>query len=464
MFLKHAKRILLFFICLVFGGIIGGYSDTPLPLLSLLVVTGAFVFLGMEIAVYLLLIALPFSFRYILPGRFEIQTPTEPLLGMLVAVYCAQKIVDRVLQKEKPENTFPFLVPLCAYIFVTFLSGINTPDLFGTFKGALRATVYMLFSVIVYAVIQNRATLKRLFIATFPSAAVAVIWTVIVLIYHIDAWQWTSAYRSAPFTNYSVYGAFTAIFFLVCLSRLLFDNSTYDRVLWTAWFVCFSVGLLMCFSRGVWLSVIVTVGFMLLQLGRGVTHKKILFMGAACLILLVCLNLPGVYHIIIERVSSAVDISYASNRARLLRWGQAVVMFLENPILGKGYGAFAMLYEEDVALVGSYTAQYQLGAHSEYLQVMAELGIVGLGVWIWLNLAFLRYGFRALKTIDDGFYRSVVIGLMAAEISLMVHFTVNNLLNGDAIGIPFWGIYGLLPAVVQMAAREKTSSEIKDGV
>ena len=464
MFLKHGKRILPFVLCLVVGGIIGGYSDTPLPLLCLLAATAAFVFLGMELAVYLLLIALPFSFRYILPGRFEIQTPTEPLLGMLVAVYCVQKIADRALQKEKPENTFPFLVPLCAYILVTFLSAINTPNLFGTFKGALRATVYMLFSVIVYAVIQNRTSLKRLFIAIFPSAAVAVIWTVIVLIYHIDAWQWTSAYRRAPFTNYSVYGAFTAIFFLICLSRLLFDNSTYDRVLWTAWFVCFSVGLLMCFSRGVWLSVIIAVGFMLLQLGRGVTHKKVLFIGAACFILLVCLNLPGVYSIIIERVSSAVDISYASNRARLLRWAQAVVMFLESPILGKGYGAFAMLYEEDVALVGSYTAQYQLGAHSEYLQVIAELGIVGLGVWVWLNIAFLRYGFRALKTIDDGFYRAVVIGLMAAEISLMVHFTVNNLLNGDAIGIPFWGIYGLLPAVVQMAAREKTSPETKDGV
>ena len=464
MFLKHGKRILPFFVCLVFGGIIGKYADTPLPLFSLLAVTAAFVFFGMELAVYLLLVALPFSFRYILPGRFEIQTPTEPLLGMLVAVYCGQKIVDRVLQKEKSEDSFPFSVPLCLYIFVTFLSAINTPDLFGTLKGALRATVYMLFSVIIYAVIRNRAALKRLFIAIFPSAAIAVIWTVIVLIYHIDAWQWTSAYRSAPFTNYSVYGAFTAIFFLVCLSRFLFDNGFYDRVLWTAWFVCFSVGLLMCFSRGVWLSVVVAIGFMLLQLGKGVTHKKILFIGAAGAILLVCLNVPGVYDIITERVSSAVDVSYASNRARLLRWGQAFVMFLESPILGKGYGAFAMLYEEDVALVGSYTAQYQLGAHSEYLQVMAELGIVGLGVWVWLNLVFLRYGFRALKTIDDGFYRSIVIGLMAAEISLMVHFTVNNLLNGDAIGIPFWGIYGLLPAVVQMAAREKTLSETEDGV
>ena len=379
------------------GGIIGGYSDTPLPLFSLLVVTGAFVFLGRELAVYLLFIALPFSFRYILPGRFEIQTPTEPLLGMLVAVYCVQKIVDHVLRKEKSEATFPFFVPLCFYILITFLSAVNTPDLLGTLKGALRATVYMLFSVIVHAVIQNRAALRRLFMAIFPSAAVAVIWTIIVLIYHIDAWQWTSAYRSAPFTNYSVYGAFTAIFFLVCLSRLLFDNSRYDRALWTAWFICFSVGLLMCFSRGVWLSVLVAVGFMLLQLGSGVTHKKILFTGAACLILLACLSLPNIYNIFIERISSTVDLGYASNRARLLRWGQAFVMFLENPILGKGYGAFAMLYEEDVALVGSYTAQYQLGAHSEYLQVMAELGIVGLGVWVWLNFAFLRYGFRGTQ-------------------------------------------------------------------
>lgn len=455
MFLKYGKQILLFVLCLVFGGIIGRYSGTPLLLLSLLIATGAFVFLGMELAVYVLLVALPFSFRYIVPGRFEIQTPTEPLLGMLAAVYCIKKIVDRATGKRQDENTFPFFSPICFYILVTFVSAVNTPDLFGTLKGAARAAVYMMFSLVVYAVIQNRHTLKRIFIATFPSAAVAVVWTVIVLIYRIDQWQWTSAYQSAPFTNYSVYGSFTAIFFLICLSRLIFDNNHYDRVMWIGWFACFGLGLIMCFSRGVWLSVIVAIGFMLIQLGRGVTHKKILFIGVACLILLVCLNLPGVYSIVAERISSTVDISYASNQARLLRWRQAVTMFLESPILGKGYGAFAMLYDEDVALVGTYTAQFQLGAHSEYLQVMAELGSIGLGAWLWLNLAFLRYGFRALKTIEDNFYRAIVIGLMASEISLMVHFTVNNLLNGDAIGVPFWGIYGLLPAVVQIATREK---------
>lgn len=454
-FKQQAARILPLLVFIVFGGILGRYSETPLAVLCLLVATGAFVFIGMELALYVLLICLPFSFRYIIPQLLEIQTPTEPLLGMLSAVYWIKKIVDYALGKRKHIPTFPFLLPICAFIFVTFLSAVNTPDLFGTLKGALRASIYIMFSLVIYDLVQNYRSLKRLFIASFPSAAIAVIWTVIVLISHIDEWQWTSAFQNAPFTNYSVYGSFTAIFFLICLSRLLFDNQQYDRVMWIGWFACFGLGLIMCFSRGVWLSVIVAVGFMLMQLGRGVTQKKILFIGAVCLVLLVCLSLPGVYSAVVERISSTVDVNYASNRARLMRWGQAVTMFLESPILGKGYGAFAMLYEEDVGLVGSYVAQFQLGAHSEYLQVMSELGIVGLAVWIWLNFAFLQYGFRAVKRIEDSFYRSIIIGLMAAEISLMVHFVVNNLLNGDAIGVPFWGIYGLLPAVVQIAERER---------
>ena len=460
MSLKQANLILPFIVCIVFGVILGRYSETPLAVLCLLAATGAFVCIGMELSLYILLICLPFSFRYIIPQLLEIQTPTEPLLGMLTVVYWLKKIVDYALGKRQNTASFPFMLPLCCFIFITFLSAINTPDLFGTLKGAFRYSTYIMFSLVVYDIVQNRQSLKRLFIASFPSAAIAVIWTILVLIYHIDQWQWTSAYQSSPFTNYSVYGSFTAIFFLICLSRLLFDNQQYDRVMWIGWFVCFGLGLIMCFSRGVWLSVIVAIGFMLIQLGRGVTHKKVLFIGAACFVLLVCLSLPGVYSSVVERISSAVDLNYASNRARLLRWGQAVTMFLENPILGKGYGAFAMLYEEDVALVGSYVAQYQLGAHSEYLQVMAELGIVGLVAWTWLNFAFLRYGFRAFKRIEDGFYRAIIIGLMAAEISLMAHFIVNNLLNGDAIGVPFWGIYGLLPAVVQIADREKQSHSI----
>ena len=252
MSLKQANRILPFFVCIVFGAILGHYSETPLAVLCLLAATGAFVCIGMELALYILLICLPFSFRYIIPKLLEIQTPTEPLLGMLAVVYLLKKIVDYALGKRQHTPTFPFLLPICCFIFITFLSAINTPDLFGTLKGALRYATYIMLSLVIYDLVQHRQALKRLFIASFPSAAIAVVWTIIVLIYHIDQWQWTSAYQSSPFTNYSVYGSFTAIFFLICLSRLLFDNQQYDRVMWIGWFVCFGLGPYYVFSRVVY--------------------------------------------------------------------------------------------------------------------------------------------------------------------------------------------------------------------
>ena len=455
---RPSLMILAGLLCVLFGTILAIYSETPVPILSVLVVTGVLAFLAPDLVLYVMLICLPFSFRYIFPSQVEIQTPTEPLLGMLVAVYCLKKIINRAINREpkrQEERPFALGLPLIVFITATFLPTINTPDLFVTLKGAFRASVYMMSGFLAYELIRNRQDLHRLFISTFPSATVAVVWTSCVLVYQIDQWQWRSAYEGTPFTNYSTYGSFAGVFFLIVLSRLLFDRSNYDRVFWTILLSVFGIGLLVCFSRGVWLSVIIAVGFLLMQIKAGGQHRKVLFVGAVSFMLLLIVSFPGAFKLVQERISSAFDFQFASNQARLLRWGQAFLMFLESPIIGKGYGAFAILYEEDSSLVGEYTSQFQLGAHSEYLQVLAELGIVGFTAWMWLVIAFFRYGFRALKEVEDGFYRSLIIGLLSAELSLLVHFVVNNLLNGDAIAIPFWLTYGLLPTVVNIAKRER---------
>ncbi|MDE0044184.1 MAG: O-antigen ligase family protein [Candidatus Poribacteria bacterium] len=456
---KHLSLIALVGVfCLVFGAILAIYSETPIPILSALVVTGVLVFLAPDLVLYVMLICLPFSFRYILPSQVEIQTPTEPLLGLLVAIYCFKRIINRAISqepKQQEEERFPLALPLIVYIAATFLPSINSPDLFVTLKGAFRASVYMMSGFLAYELIRNHQGLHRLFISTFPSALVAVVWTSCVLVYQIDQWQWRSAYEGTPFTNHANYGAFAGVFFLILLSRLMFDRSNFDRVVWTILLIVFGIGLLVCFSRGVWLSLIVAVGFLLMQIRTGEQHRKVLFGGAVTALVLLIVSFPGASNIAQERISTVFDFQFASNQARLLRWGQALLMFLESPIIGKGYGSFAILYEADASLVGEYTSQFQLGAHSEYLQVLAELGIVGFTAWMWLVIAFFRYGFRALRDIEDGFYRSLIIGLLSAELSLLVHFIVNNLLNGDAIAIPFWLIYGLLPTVVSIAKRER---------
>ena len=149
---------------------------------------------------------------------------------------------------------------------------------------------------------------------------------------------------------------------------------------------------------------IMGVGFLFMQLGGGEHHKKILFVGAVGVLGLVLFTVPGVSELIRERISTIFDFQFASNRSRLLRWGQAFSDVSQTPNHRKTDTAlFAMSYEEDTALVGEYTAQFQLDAHSQYLQVLAELGIVGLVAWMWVIISFFRYGLRALRQIADPF-------------------------------------------------------------
>ena len=451
------RWLLVVFCCLVVGILLGVTSESPLMVLIVLMIIGVFVFLSVDLAFYSILLFLPFSFRYIIPGRgFEVQTPSEPLLGMLVVVFLIQQVFDRVVFKigASADKKFPFSLCTIIFIIVTVLPAINSPEVLGSIKGAIRANIYVMSSFLTFWLVRSRRDLQWLFWSVFPSAAIAVIWTVIILIYNIDLWQWTSAYRGSPFTNYSVFGSFTAIFFLLVVSRLLFDRMPYDRVFWSIILLIFTVGILLCFSRGVWLSLILAVGFLLINLPQTEQHKKILIIGSGSIFLLILLLLPSVSDLISERFSTLFDPQFASNRSRLLRWTQAFLMFTEHPIIGNGYGAFAMIYQEDTALTGEYVAQFQLGAHSEYMQILAEQGSLGIVAWFWVILTFFRFGVQALYHVRETFFRSLILGIMAAELSLLVHFFVNNLLNGDAIGIPFWILYGLLPAVVGIAERE----------
>ena len=201
--------------CILIGAVCGFYSESYIPILIALTVIGFLVFMAMDVALYAMLICWPFSFRYILPSQMEVQTPTEPLLGMLVSAFIVQQIFNRVIWRERSnrkDDSFPLGLPVLCFILTIFLPTLNAPQIFVSAKGAMRTMVYVMLSFLVYDTIRIRQDLKRLFISTVPSASIAVVWTMVILIYNIDKWQWTSAYYGSPFTNYTAYGAFTGVF------------------------------------------------------------------------------------------------------------------------------------------------------------------------------------------------------------------------------------------------------------
>lgn len=456
------KLVVLFAGLICLGASLALYSESQLLIIPFLGALALTSFTALDYALYILVAFLPFSFRFKMLSGTEMQIPTEPLLAIIAVALAFRWIATR---SNKDRVKFPFRFPLMLYVISLGLSMLSAGNLYFTIKGSIRASAYMLLAVAVFHIITDKRRLKWLFITAIVPATVAVGWTMIFLISRLNIWMYSQAYEGLLFTSYVHYGAFVAIIFLILFARFIFDRGRYDRVIWTFLLIFFSAAICLSFSRGVWVSLIVAVGFMFVPKTAGIQHKKILMIMGGALFLILLLNLPHVSGLILSRAKTITSFGFGSNKARLLRWGTALMMFLRSPIIGCGYGSFAFTYVNDLTLTGQYVGQYQMGAHSEYLQVLAETGLVGFTAWISIIASFIFYGFRLLKDLNDkysilpnaSFWRSLVIGVMAAEVSFLVHFLVNNLIQGDIIGVPFWLLMGLLPTIGNIVNKEYQS-------
>lgn len=136
-------------------------------------------------------------------------------------------------------------------------------------------------------------------------------------------------------------------------------------------------------------------------------------------------------------------------RFRTYTWGYAWRMFVERPLTGYGQGGFSMLgdsYVGDDVFRDPPVFETRIDhAHCEWLEVMAELGVVGvllIGSVIYLTL---RTAVR--RSADSNADRSIVVGLFGGFAALLVEESVGNGLRVCEVPVVFFTVLGLLWAV-----------------
>ncbi len=130
-------------------------------------------------------------------------------------------------------------------------------------------------------------------------------------------------------------------------------------------------------------------------------------------------------------------------------WVWTVDMIKDRPLLGHGWGTFE-------ALLPGYrpepTGSFYDHAHSEYLEVWAEAGIVGLLFVVALLVSFARTLFRALASPLTPVQRSVIVWLGIAITSVCLHSAADFGLRVTGVGFTFVALLALFTRVVNHAA------------
>jgi len=123
-------------------------------------------------------------------------------------------------------------------------------------------------------------------------------------------------------------------------------------------------------------------------------------------------------------------------------------MFAAGPVLGHGIGTFPTVFPRFRPL------EYRMidprpnvmHAHCEYLMILDEMGVVGLGIFAWLILTVAWSGYEAIRERDPGPDRLALTGLFAGATGLLVHGVFCVVLRTAIPELHLWLTLGILAA------------------
>lgn len=113
---------------------------------------------------------------------------------------------------------------------------------------------------------------------------------------------------------------------------------------------------------------------------------------------------------------SGGDADVTSGRAHF--WRVALTIFLENPIIGAGLDAFGVAFTKFDTRNGMYRVEQ---AHNDYLQILADGGVIGFLIVVAFVVLLFRGALRAIAKRQDDFSRSAAIGAMSGCFGILIH-------------------------------------------
>ena len=198
----------------------------------------------------------------------------------------------------------------------------------------------------------------------------------------------------------NIFGGYIIMHMAILVGLFLHSLSMRGRVLTLLGLAAFIHPLLYTYSRTSYAALtLATSIFALLK------HRRLLILVLFALILFPLIAPDAIVHRALTITTVVTEGGPESWRARVSAWEASSPLIMSSPIFGNGLGAVAF---GDV--------------DNEYVHVVVDMGMMGLGFLIWL---LVRTGLKMLRTYDElpapGFMKGFVGGYIIALMTIVIH-------------------------------------------
>lgn len=426
---------------------------------------------AIEATIIALIISVPLFFY---PYIIDIFNPVKGLIFEILVILGMMFWGFKVLDKEQAKIiSFPLNFPILSFVAICALSLLWSDSPFVSLKELPLFLSGPLLYFIVVNNIYDKLQINRILNAILIVGGLFGIYG--ILQYNgIDFSFWIGNYgRGKVFGLFGNTGYFAEYLILplpIAMALFFVSKNKIKKTLLLIGILAITGALLATLTRGPYLAAGISFIFMIILflISRGknfLKENKKMFIFILLAIVLINilfvipnpLNKPGtIIYKIKERSSINQIVTGSSLRRRIAIWKFTGTIIKDYPLLGSGIGTFkynSLRYQARFFNQGENRSLYPYGiadkAHNEYLQLGAELGIIGLGIFIWLIISYFNYGLKALKRAKDNYYKQgIIIGLMGCIVAFLVDSLFWFPMHLPATIVLFWLVLGLTMAVI----------------
>ncbi len=391
--------------------------------------------------------------------RFETNALQLPVAGLILVG------LIQLLPFRTPETGGALTIPA-----VSSLS-INP---YATRLAVIQLIIFLVFFAAAFTYINSARRLRKIVTVVIIFGAVMAFFGILQRLASpegIYGWRPTpQAIPFASFVNQHHFAAFMEMTIGLTLALLVGKATEKDkRLLLIIAVVLMGIAILLTGSRGGVLSLLGVIGFVMLtnllrksdgeeempkEEKRARFKRNLAMVGGGLGLLIVLVGavlLLGGDAPLSRGIGLTTQADVSSGRLHF--WSVGWQIFLSYPIIGAGLDAFGTAFPLYDTWNGNFRVEQ---AHNEYLQILADAGILGfLCIAAFIFLLF-KQGLQKIGAEHSHFRRSVVVGAMAGCFGILIHSFFDFPLRTSANAFFFLLFAVFATASIHFSKRSRT--------
>lgn len=427
---------------------------------------------------------------FIYRGVHEFRANQEAFLKLFIIIALVFWLIDCLKRENFSKVKTVLDLPLLIFFFIMAVSVSRSPAIFMGMKDLLIFCSYFLIYFLTVNNIEREEQIHSFISCLFVLTAIIALYSILQY-YSFDPYlgylsRITSTIGQKNWVSDYVAMLFPLVFFFFLTEEMSSKKISYHFLLALLW-----TTLMICQSRSIWISVILCsiltlyflYKFKLFPIFR-VNKKWLLSLVMVFALITIIYSTENPLNraplTVPERAMSTLDLEEPSIKSRLLIWNVTLNMIKDNPVLGMGLGAFSLNYPE-------YQADFLLShpeyinvngkaeeAHNEYLQMWAELGLIGLILFLFIILLFYKSSLNFIKEINQDKNKNkdrdrnkdrvkfIVLGLIVGITSTLIHGLASFPFHVPALGAVFFLLVGLVMAFENISGKSGEEMDPKE--